>query len=64
MERIISFLVKSEVKNLSLEKNDCFMWLNAEELLRVSGAIIDCYLKEAFKALYRKVYRTSDTRSF
>ncbi|QHQ62879.1 hypothetical protein Ana3638_20575 [Anaerocolumna sedimenticola] len=42
-------LSKKQVKNLSLEKNDCFMWLNADELLRISGAIVDCFLKEGSK---------------
>ncbi len=42
-------LSKKAVKNLSLEAGDCFMWLNAEEILRVSGAIVDCYLNEGSK---------------
>jgi hypothetical protein len=48
-------LSKKAVKNLSLETSNCFMWLSQEELLRVSGAIVDCFLNEGSK-LYTVKY--------
>jgi hypothetical protein len=39
-------LSKKSTKNLDLENLRCFMWLNSEEILRISGAIVDCYLNE------------------
>ncbi len=48
-------LSKKAVKNLSLENSNCFMWLSPEELLRVSGAIVDCFLNEGSK-LYTVKY--------
>ncbi len=48
-------LGKKAVKNLSLETGYCFMWLSAEEILRISGAIVDCYLNEGSK-LYTVKY--------
>lgn len=48
-------LSKKTAKNLSLENSRCFMWLDSEEILRVSGAIVDCYLKKGSK-LYTVKY--------
>lgn len=50
-----SVLSKKAVKNLSLEGARCFLWLDSEELLRISGAIIDAYLNEGTK-LYTVKY--------
>jgi len=52
-------LSKKAVKNLSLDTGNCFMWLNAEELLRISGAVVDCYLNEGSK-LYTVKYIEPD----
>ncbi|MGB8455260.1 MAG: SAF domain-containing protein [Anaerocolumna sp.] len=48
-------LSKKEIKTPSLETSNCFMWLSPEELLRVSGAIVDCYLNQGTK-LYTVKY--------
>lgn len=48
-------LSKKNLKNLNLESGRCFMWLNPEELLRISGAIVDCCLHEG-SALYTVKY--------
>lgn len=48
-------LSKKPLKNLTMERNNCFMWLTPEELLRVSGAIVDCYLNKGSK-LYTVKY--------
>jgi hypothetical protein len=48
-------LSKKPLRNLSMERNNCFMWLTPEELLRVSGAIVDCYLNKGSK-LYTVKY--------
>lgn len=39
-------LSKKNIRKLDLESSRCFMWLDAEEILRISGAIVDCYLNE------------------
>ncbi len=48
-------LSKKAVKNLTLEAGNCFMWLSPEELLRVSGAIVDSYLHQGTR-LYTVKY--------
>lgn len=48
-------LSKKTVKNLQLKSSTCFMRLDPEELLRVSGAIVDCFLNEGSK-LYTVKY--------
>lgn len=48
-------LSKKTIKNLSLESGNCFLWLDAEEISRVSGAIVDCYINEGSK-LYTVKY--------
>lgn len=48
-------LSKKAVKNLSLENNNSFMWLNEEEILTISGAIVDAYLNSGCK-LYTAKY--------
>lgn len=48
-------LSKKAVKNLSLESGNCFLWLNEEEILTMSGAIVDAYLHEGCK-LYTTKY--------
>lgn len=48
-------LSKKSIKDLSLEKNICFLWLNAQEQLTISSAIVDCYLNEGTK-LYTTKY--------
>lgn len=50
-----SVLSKKVIKNLSLEDGKCYFWLNAEELLRISGAIVDSYLHDGSK-LYTVKY--------
>jgi hypothetical protein len=50
-----SVLAKKQLKNLSLENGNCFLWLNIEELLRISGAIVDSYLHPGSK-LYTVKY--------
>jgi hypothetical protein len=37
-------LSKKSVKNLTLESSNCFLWLSEEEILNMSGAIVDAYL--------------------
>lgn len=39
-------LSKKAIKHLDLEKNNCFLWLNEEEIQRISGAIVDSYIHE------------------
>lgn len=48
-------LSKKAVKGLSVESNNCFMWLDAEELDRISGATVDCFLHNGTK-LYSVKY--------
>ncbi len=48
-------LSKKAVKNLALADGNCFMWLNAEEILTISSAIVDAYLNEGSK-LYTVKY--------
>ncbi|HHT97953.1 MAG TPA: hypothetical protein GXZ90_08690 [Clostridiales bacterium] len=48
-------LSKKSIKDLSLENNICFLWLNAQEQLTISSAIVDCYLNEGTK-LYTSKY--------
>lgn len=48
-------LSKKALKELSLENSNCFLWLDAEELLRISGAIVDCFLNTGAK-LYTVKY--------
>lgn len=48
-------LSKKMVKNLQLENNQCFLWLNEEEILTLSSAIIDAYLHDGTK-LYTSKY--------
>lgn len=48
-------LSKKALKDLSLENSNCFLWLDAEELLRISGAIVDCFLNTGAK-LYTVKY--------
>ncbi len=50
-----SVLSKKSVKDLSLENGNCFLWLTAEEILRISGAIVDSYLHDGTK-LYTVKY--------
>lgn len=35
---------KKALKNLDLESNTCFLWLNEEEITRMSSAIVDTYI--------------------
>ena len=37
-------LSKKSIKNISLEVNNCFLWLTEEEILNMSGAIVDAYM--------------------
>lgn len=37
-------LSKKAIKHLDSEKNNCFLWLNEEEIQRISSAIVDAYL--------------------
>lgn len=48
-------LSKKAIKNLSLENNNCFLWLTEEEILTVSSAIVDAYLHNGTK-LYTTKY--------
>jgi hypothetical protein len=48
-------LSKKSLKNLSLENNNCFVWLTEEEILNMSGAIVDAYLYTGTK-LYTTKY--------
>ncbi len=48
-------LSKKMVKNLQLENNQCFLWLNEEEILTLSSAIVDAYLHDGTK-LYTSKY--------
>ena len=48
-------LSKKSVKNLAEEKNNCFLWLAEEEILNMSGAIVDAYLYTGSK-LYTAKY--------
>lgn len=48
-------LSKKAVKNLSLENQNCFLWLNAEEILTISGAIVDAFINDGSK-LYTVKY--------
>lgn len=48
-------LSKKAVKNLSLENSLCYMWLDEEEILTVSGAIVDAFVNEGAK-LYTVKY--------
>lgn len=48
-------LSKKTAKNLDLENSRCFMWLDSEEILRVSGAIVDCFINEGSR-LYTVKY--------
>lgn len=48
-------LSKKSIKNISLENSLCFMWLNAQEQLTISSAIVDTYLREGTK-LYTTKY--------
>lgn len=50
-----SVLSKKAVKGLSLEEGKCFLWLNAEEILRISSAIVDAYFNDGSK-LYTVKY--------
>jgi hypothetical protein len=48
-------LSKKVIKNLNKENGNCYLWLDAEEISRVSGAIVDCYVNEGSK-LYTVKY--------
>lgn len=48
-------LSKKSLKNLDVEKNNCFLWLTEEEILNISGAIVDAYLYSGSK-LYTAKY--------
>lgn len=48
-------LSKKNMKHLSIEKNQCFLWLDEEEILRISAAIVDAYLYSGAK-LYTAKY--------
>lgn len=48
-------LSKKSLKNLAEEKNNCFLWLTEEEILNMSGAIVDAYLYTGSK-LYTAKY--------
>ncbi len=48
-------LSKKTARNLDLENSSCFMWLDSEEILRVSGAIVDCFINEGSR-LYTVKY--------
>lgn len=48
-------LSKKSIKNLSEEKDNCFLWLTEEEILNLSGAIVDAYLYTGTK-LYTAKY--------
>lgn len=37
-------LSKKSIKSLTLESSNCFLWLSEEEILNMSGAIVDAYL--------------------
>lgn len=37
-------LSKKALKDINLEENDCFLWLDEEEILNISAAIVDAYL--------------------
>lgn len=42
-------LSKKSIKNISLEVNNCFLWLTEEEILNMSGAIVDAYMYSGTK---------------
>ncbi len=48
-------LSKKSIKNLTLETNNCFLWLTEEEILNMSGAVVDAYLYSGTK-LYTTKY--------
>jgi hypothetical protein len=48
-------LPKKPIKNLSLKSNQCYLWLNEEEIVTISSAIIDAYLHKGAK-LYTAKY--------
>lgn len=48
-------LSKKAVKDLSLDNSNCFMWLNEEEILTISGAMVDAFLHDGSK-LYTTKY--------
>lgn len=48
-------LSKKSIKNVNLDSHNCFLWLNEEELLNISSAIVDAFLHEGTK-LYTVKY--------
>ncbi len=48
-------LSKKPIKNLTLKSNQCYLWLNEEEIVTVSSAIVDAYLHKGAK-LYTVKY--------
>lgn len=48
-------LSKKNIKNLSLDINNCFLWLTEDEILTMSAAIVDTYLYSGTK-LYTAKY--------
>lgn len=48
-------LSKKELKSISLENKDCFLWLDANEIHNISSAIVDAYLHDGAK-LYTTKY--------
>lgn len=39
-------LSKKALKGINLEENDCFLWLNEEEILNISAAMVDAYIHD------------------
>lgn len=52
-------LSKVRLRNLSLEKNDCFFWLKEEEILMMHSAIVDTYIHEGAKLYTAKYVKPS-----
>lgn len=52
-------LSKVRLRNLSLEKNDCFFWLTEEEILMMHSAIVDTYIHEGTKLYTAKYVKPS-----
>ncbi len=52
-------LSRARLRNLSLEDNNCFFWLNEEEILMMHSAIVDTYLHEGSKLYTAKYVKPS-----
>lgn len=48
-------LSKKKIRDLNMENNTLWLWLNEEEILRASSAIVDAYLHKGSK-LYTVIY--------